>query len=96
MRQSSDDVETWVRGDGLELFVLKRTMVGDLGDGCGQRGTVCWARACLIASWLCGNISVPGTNHRRSKPLSVTDVPVRLSGKAGKSKRCTVRNATDW
>ena len=93
MRQSSGDVETWVRGDGLELFVLKRTMVGDLGDGWAE-GSGLLGLVCLIASWLCRNISVPGTNHRRSKVIG-RDVPVRLSGKAGKSKRYTW-NATDW
>ena len=77
----------------MELFLLKRTMVGDLGDGWAE-GSGLLGLVCLIASWLCRNISVPGTNHRRSKVIE-RDVPVRLSGKAGKSKRYTWK-ATDW
>ena len=73
--------------------MLKRTMVGDLGDGWAE-GSGLLGLVCLIASWLCRNISVPGTNHRRSKVVE-RDVPVRLSGKAGKSKRYRW-NATDW
>ena len=50
MRQSSGDVETWVRGDGLELFVLKRTMVGDLGDGWAEGNRLLGAGV-LMAVW---------------------------------------------
>ena len=62
-----------VRAESFKLSALKRTTVDGLGDGWAE-GNGLLAQACLkvIALWLCGNISVPGT------PLSVTDV--RLSG----------------
>jgi hypothetical protein len=59
--------------------------VDDLGDGWAEGNGLLGAAVCG-----CGNISVPGTDRRRSKHLITIARGRREASRKGRQKRCTV------